>query len=85
MEWWGWAILIAANLPVYWLFGFALFSSTADFLEALKYLLTPDIISAIRGEWVDDQWSTIKVGFWLVLCVGAVWCEYVAIQRLGWI
>lgn len=85
MDWWGWAILITANLPVFWLFGYALFGSSADFIDSVKYVLIPDLISALRGEWEDDQWGTLKALLWLMLCAGAVWCEYVALKNLGWI
>ncbi len=71
----GWIILVAANIPLYWLVGWVLFKDWENFWDCLKFWLTPDIISLFRGEWIEDQWAQVKLSLWLVLCAGAVLAE----------
>lgn len=85
MPYWGWAILIVANTPVYWLIGYALFNSWDDFLESVKYVFTPDILSMLRGEWEYDHWGTIRVAAWVLLSIGAVLVQWRVMTHLGWI
>ena len=71
----GWIILVAANIPLYWLVGWLLFKDWENFWDCVKFWLTPDIISLFRGEWIEDQWAQVKLSLWLVLCAGAVLAE----------
>lgn len=29
--------------------------------------MTPDIISAFKGEWTEDTWNEMKLGLWIGL------------------
>jgi len=77
----GWIILMAANVPLYGLVGWVIFKEWGEFWECLKYWLTPDIISLLRGEWAQDQWAQMKLFLWLLLCAGAVYGESLALAR----
>ena len=77
----GWIILIVANVPLYWLIGWVFFKDWADFWECVKYWLTPDIVSLFRGEWTEDRWAQLKLGFWIFLCIAAVYGEGQALSR----
>jgi hypothetical protein len=54
------------------------FDSFGDFLECVRYWLTPDIVSLFRGEWAEDQWASMKlfvdcavsIGSGLLTCFG---------------
>ena len=76
------AILIAVNLPVYYFLWRLTFGCMEDFLECVRYWLTPDIISMFRGEYGEDFWGELKLFWWLALCVGAVAAEYALIHWL---
>ena len=45
----------------------AFFSSMEDFMVCLKYYLTPDFWSFIRGEYHQDSFAEMKIFFWLGL------------------
>ena len=71
----GWGVLIVSNIPIYILLAWVWFQDLGGFLEAIKYYLTPNIISALRDEYEDDTWATLKLGLWAVSCVVAVYFE----------
>jgi len=75
--------LALGNLPVYFVLGWLWFGSWEDFLECLKFWLTPDIFSWFYGEGVDDWWAETKLGFWLFSCVCCVVVEAYLIHRFG--
>lgn len=45
------------------------FRDWEDFLTAVKYVFTPDIISLFNGEWAEDQWNEFKFFIWMVVGV----------------
>jgi hypothetical protein len=79
----GWLILAAANLPVYWFIGWVIFTDLATFWECVKFWLTPDWISWIRGAPFDDWWGELRLGYWALLCALAVYGESFLLARLG--
>lgn len=76
-----WAVLISANIPIYLLGGWAIFGSWAGFGESIRYMLTPDAWSWIRGEWMEDTWAEMKLAFFVLGCAGVVFLEHVALQK----
>ena len=54
------------------------FSDLSEFGECLRFYFQPDWISAFRGEWVEDKWSTMKLFVWLCLsgCAGIFFYGY---------
>lgn len=46
------------------------FSDWDDFLECVRFYFTPDLISAFRGEWLEDQVGQFKLGIYAVICIG---------------
>ena len=42
-----------------------MFKTNDDFFEAIRHWFTPDIISAFRGEWTEDNWNELKLAFWI--------------------
>lgn len=71
----GWLILIVANIPVYIVLALVWFRDKDGFLEGIKYLATPDVISWFRGEYEDDRWARFKFLLWFVSCVACVYFE----------
>ncbi len=55
---------IAAGLFTAALLFKVFFKDKDDFIECVKFWLTPDIISAFRGEYFDDYWAECKLLIW---------------------
>jgi len=71
-----WLILIAANIPLYLVVGKVFFGSWAEFFDTLRFWLTPDIVSAWRGDYWADNWAELKLFVFMALCAGAVYSEH---------
>ena len=74
------AILAVLNTPVYFFLGRSFFGDWDGVWEAVKFWLTPDIISIFRGEYFDDWWESTKLWVFVALCIGAVAAEYAIID-----
>jgi hypothetical protein len=74
------ALLIIANLPVFGLFTSVMFNK-GDFIESIKYFFIPEIISAFRGEYIEDCWAEVKLLFWVVMCASLIWSELNFIEQ----
>jgi hypothetical protein len=64
------------GLPVLLMVGRLFFGSWAGFFECLRFLLMPDLVSLLRGEWGADQWATFKLFLFIALCAGAVFSAH---------
>jgi hypothetical protein len=63
------AVLRVLNVPVAtyawkWIFG-----SAEEFWDRVKFWLTPDILSMLRGEYWRDYWSELKLALWILVCL----------------
>lgn len=74
-------ILLIVNLPVFWLFGWVLFREWDEFADCVRFWLTPDILSAFRGEFINDMWAEMRLGLWVALCGGAIYGEYYLLAK----
>lgn len=75
-------LIIACNLPVYWLLARIFFEDREEFMESLRYWLTPDLVSAFRGEYWEDAMGEIKFLFWLLGCGVVVYGEMMLFGKL---
>jgi len=71
----GWVVLGISNIPVYIFLAYVFFKDWDDFKEAVVFWFTPDIISVFRGEFIDDMWGEMKLGFWITCCTACVYGE----------
>jgi hypothetical protein len=69
-------ILVFANIPVYFVFGWLIFGTWGDFFESLRFWITPEVITLFQGEYWDKQWHSMKLVFWLIGCASAVGAEW---------
>ena len=46
------------------------FKDFGDFLECVRFYLTPNIISMFRGELAEDWWGSTKLGVWIAVSIG---------------
>jgi hypothetical protein len=74
-------ILAVVNIPLYIILMGMFFGDIGGLFEAIRYWCIPDIISAFRGEFIDDQWSELKLGIYVALCILTVVAEYTAICK----
>jgi hypothetical protein len=63
------ALVALVNVPVYVVIARVFFGDLDGFFRALRYLLTPDLLSWFRGDWLEDRWQSFKVALWAILCV----------------
>jgi hypothetical protein len=60
------ASIVAALFSLYITFSL-FFKDWDDFWECVRYYFTPDIVSAFRGEWMEDWWGSLKLGVYLLV------------------
>jgi hypothetical protein len=71
----GWIILGIVNIPVYFGLRWLIFDDWDNFLESIRFWLTPDIFSLLNGEYWEDWWGEMKLGAWVVASIGCVFGE----------
>ena len=71
--------LLFINIPVYlWAWRWA-FGDRREFYACLKYWFMPDLVSLLRGEYLRDAWSHLKLFLFLFICLGAVALEFLGV------
>ncbi len=75
-------VLALVNIPLYLFLGKMLFGNWDGFVEVIRYVIMPDILSLFKGEYLEDYWAELKFFCFIVLCIGCVFAEYTAIQKL---
>jgi hypothetical protein len=68
------------NIPCYGMFASVLFGRDG-MVSAIRYAFIPDIISALKGEYIDDRWSELMLMVWVALSAGTVLSEYTFIKK----
>ena len=68
--------LVVVDVLTFWGLLYVMFKDWDDFVESLRAMLTPDIVSIFRDVAVDVAWSELKGGVWLLLCLSLVASEY---------
>jgi hypothetical protein len=71
----GWVILGAVNIPTYIVIGSYFFEDLDGFVEALQFWATPNIVSALDGEYDEDRWATLKLFLFVAACAAVVFGE----------
>lgn len=64
------------GLPLLLMMGKLFFGSWSGFLESVRFMLTPDILSILRGEWGADQWASVKLILFFALGAGAAYSAH---------
>ena len=78
-------VILAVNLPVFYLVWRGAFGDLDELGECIRYALTPDIFSAFRGEWGRDQWKSLKLVLWIAVCAAIIVGEFKGLRALGWL
>lgn len=68
-------------IPAYIALGSVFYDSWEDFLDSFRLWFQPWWLSALRGEWRDDTWETLKLLVYLLMCVGMATTAYKVAQH----
>jgi|GEM_PF-5996847 len=52
-----------------------LFKTSKNFLKAIKYIIIPDFVSALKKDWDNDNNYSLRLGIWVVAVVSLVVLE----------
>lgn len=63
-------------IPIYIGIGRLFFDSWDDFLDSLRLLYQPQWLSALRGEWHEDNWVSLKLLLYLIFCLACATTVY---------
>lgn len=63
------------SIPLFVLIGKVIFRDLAGFFESIRLMITPDLLSAIRGELYDDWWESLRFLFFILICALLVIAE----------
>ena len=69
------------NLPLFFLIGKVFFKDIEGLLTSIRFLITPDLLSAIRGEFWDDWWESLRFLIFVVVCVTLLLSEKAFIEK----
>lgn len=69
-------ILFFCGLPIMLLLGMIMFGSWKGLFEALRFLVVPDIVSLLRGEYFEDQLATIKLIAFVLFYAGGLFVAH---------
>lgn len=64
----GFILMPVIDIPLFIFIGRLFFGSWGDFWDAVVFWFTPDLFSALTGEYWDDIWAEAKLGFFVVIC-----------------
>jgi hypothetical protein len=64
------ASILIGSLMAWLLFRF-FFDDFGDFMERVRFWITPDIVSMFQGEWLENEWASTKLFIYVGLCVGS--------------
>ncbi|GAA0120811.1 MULTISPECIES: hypothetical protein [Clostridium] len=75
-------ILIVINIPIYKIIFKLIFNDMDELKESIKYHLTPDFFSLLRGEYFNDIRSQFKLSCFIISCGSLVALEYYFINKI---
>ena len=80
---WQLIILAVVNIPLYLVVGWAMFDSWRGFFKALFSSRRGNRIytTLVNDEAPEETVAALKLFWFLVVCVGLVYCEYVIFIR----
>ncbi|MFA6239354.1 MAG: hypothetical protein WC655_00410 [Candidatus Hydrogenedentales bacterium] len=73
--------LLVVNIPLYYLLVKLLFGNLDAMSDAVRLLMTPDVVSWFRGEGMERCWAEMKLVIWIFACTLLVLGEYLLIGR----
>ncbi len=74
-------ILCLMSIPLFFLFGWAIFGGLSGFLEIIYFCRKDNLSSAIDGEYGEDKFSELKLFWFILTCVSLIGFEYAMIKR----
>lgn len=59
-----------------------LFGDKEEFIDCVKFWITPDLLSLLFGEYCKDRWSELKLGLWIFCGVMSGVGVYTGLMKL---
>lgn len=78
-----WIVLIAANIPTYFVIGTFFFKDIYEFLIAFLTGISPKRTSILSKNLRQDNIARLKLGLWLIICIACVLVEALIIKLVG--
>ena len=69
------------NIPLFILIGKWLFGDWYEFWDAIKFWLTPDVVSLLTGSYWADNKAELKLGVFVLLMIGIVVGELMLVSE----
>lgn len=69
------------NIPLLFLIGKWLFGDWYEFWDAIKFWLTPDIVSLLTGEYWSDNKAELKLAVFVLLIIGILLGELMLVAE----
>ena len=73
--------LTILNLPIIFIIGKIFFKDIEGLLTSIRFIIVPDLLSAIRGEFWDDWWESLRFVIFILVCVSLVLSEKAFIEK----
>jgi hypothetical protein len=70
------------SFPIYICIGTVLFDSWEHFLDSLRLWYQPGWLSALRGEWNEDNWESMRLLLYFACCAAAATSVYKLAKHL---
>ncbi len=83
MAWWHWLLLIGGNTPAYIWIARLLFPSRRELARALRYAVSPEEWTLLKGQGVTDWRLETAPALWLLACTLLVTVEALLIESIA--
>lgn len=75
-------VLVALNWPIFRQIANYLFQDAADMKKSVRSVVTPDIVSLFRGEFLKDLLGEAKLVFFMMSCIGLLFMEFWFVKKV---
>lgn len=73
--------LFLINLPIFFVIGKLFFKDLEGLITSIRFLITPRIISAFRGEFDDDWIESLRFIIFALLCALLIIAEKALLKK----
>jgi len=63
-------------IPIIWQYWKWMFGDIGAFSDDIKDAALPDLFAAYIGRYWESEWAALKIGLFLLLCVGVIAATY---------
>ena len=74
-------VIAVLNIPLYFLLGKSFFGGWQGLFESIVAIITPDVRSALSGNYQEHRVGRFTFFMFLIVCVAAVASEYHVVAK----